>query len=305
MPLTHERAFRVRSYECDAEGRLRPATYLRYMQETAFDATAAAGYDMDRYQAMGRTWLARETDLEMVRSPAYGDTVVVKTWVADFRRVRSRRAYELRLAGSGALLARASTDWAFLDSSGQRPAAIPAEMKAVFFPEGAPALAPARERFPAAPPAPPGVFRLWRRVEWQDLDQIGHVNNAAYLDLVEDCAVQAAAAHGWPPGRMRGEGFAIVPQRYQIEYRQPATLNEELALTTWLSGVQEHAIYRHFALARASDGAVLVRARAILFCTDRQTGQPIPMPVAYLADLAPNIAAEPAVAQRNEGENGS
>ena len=200
MPLTHERAFRVRSYECDAEGRLRPATYLRYMQETAFDATAAGGYDLARYVAMGRTWLARETDLEIVRSPAYGDRVVVKTWVADFRRVRSRRAYELRLAGAGALLAQAITDWAFLDSSGQRPAAIPEEIKAAFFPEGAPASAPALERFPAAPAAPSGVYLLWRRVEWQDLDLPRHMNNAAYLDYVEDCAVQATAAHG-PPNR--------------------------------------------------------------------------------------------------------
>ena len=305
MPLTHERAFQVRSYECDAEGRLRPATYLRYMQETAFDATAAAGYDMARYQAMGRTWLARETDLEIVRSPAYGDTVVVKTWVADFRRVRSRRAYELHLAGAGALLAQAITDWAFLDSGGRRPAAVPEEMKAAFFPEGAPDSAPARERFPAAPPAPPGVYRLWRHVEWQDLDMARHMNNAAYLDFVEDCAVQATAAHGWPPDRMRADGFAIVPRRYQIEYRQPATLDDELVLTTWLSGPQEEAMYRHFALARASDGAALVRARAVQVCTDRQTGQPIPIPAAYLADLAPNIAAGPDSAERNKGENGA
>jgi acyl-CoA thioester hydrolase len=254
---------------------------------------------------MGRTWLARETDLEIAHSPAYGDTVVVKTWVDDFRRVRSRRAYELRLAGSGALLAEGITDWAFLDSHSQRPAAIPEELKAAFFPEGAPAPAPARERFPAAPPAPPGVYRLWRRVEWQDLDQVRHVNNAAYLDYVEDCAVQAAVAHGWPPGRLRAEGLAIVPHRYQIEYRQPATLNEELALTTWLSGVQEQAMYRHFALARASDGAVLVRARALLVCKDRHTGRRAPLPAAYLAELAPNIAAEPAGAESKEGDKGA
>lgn len=303
MPLTQERAFRVRYYECDAEGRLRPATYLRYMQEAAFDATAAAGYDMARYQAMGRTWLARETDIEILRSPTYQDTVLVKTWVADFRKVRSRRAYELCLAGSGALLAQASTDWAFLDSSGRRPAPIPAEMKSAFFPEGAPALAPARERFPSAPQPPSGAFRLWRRVEWQDLDQVGHVNNAVYLEYLEDCAIQAAAAHGWPPSRMQTEGFAILPRRYQIEYRRPAALNEELELTTWLSDVKADSAFCHFVLARTSDGAVLVRARAIQVCTDRQTGKPTRMPAAYLSDLAPNIATDPASAAGGQGEN--
>ena len=43
MPLKHERLFRVRFYECDAYGHLNNSNYVRYMQETAFDASAAAG----------------------------------------------------------------------------------------------------------------------------------------------------------------------------------------------------------------------------------------------------------------------
>ena len=66
------------------------------MQEAAFDASAAASYDFRRYREMGRAWLVRETDIIYLRPLAYGDSVVVKTWVLDFRRVRSRRAYELR-----------------------------------------------------------------------------------------------------------------------------------------------------------------------------------------------------------------
>ena len=95
------------------------------MQETAFDATAAAGYPVSRYEAMGRLWLVRESDVEHIRPLRYGDTVTVRTWVADFRRVRSRRAYEFRLANTGELVAQAQTDWVFLDSATGRPTAIP------------------------------------------------------------------------------------------------------------------------------------------------------------------------------------
>ena len=42
MALTHERTFRVRHYECDSYGHVNHANYLRYMQEAAFDASAAA-----------------------------------------------------------------------------------------------------------------------------------------------------------------------------------------------------------------------------------------------------------------------
>ena len=76
-------------------------------------------------------------------------------------------------------------------------------------PEGPPESAPPRTRFPSPPPPPPGVYRMRRRVEWRDLDETQHVNNAAYLAYLEDCGLQVCAAHGWPLARMQEEGFAI------------------------------------------------------------------------------------------------
>ena len=52
MPLEHARTFRVRYYECDALGHAKGVSLLRYMQETAFDASAAAGYDLARYDEL-------------------------------------------------------------------------------------------------------------------------------------------------------------------------------------------------------------------------------------------------------------
>ena len=54
MPLTHVRTFQVRYHECDSYGRVNHTNYLRYMQEAAFDASAAAGYDLVRYEAINR-----------------------------------------------------------------------------------------------------------------------------------------------------------------------------------------------------------------------------------------------------------
>ena len=52
MPMTHVRTLRVRHYECDPYGHVNQANYLRYMQEAAFGASAAAGYDLARYEAI-------------------------------------------------------------------------------------------------------------------------------------------------------------------------------------------------------------------------------------------------------------
>jgi acyl-CoA thioester hydrolase len=126
MPYIHTRTFRVRHYECDAHGRLQPAAYLGYMQEAAFDGSAAVGYSEARYREIGYYWLAYETDIEWFQSLGYGDSVEIKTWVMDFRRVRSLRAYEFYHAGEK--IAQATTDWVLLDTRTLMPAAIPQEI---------------------------------------------------------------------------------------------------------------------------------------------------------------------------------
>ncbi len=290
MPLVHERAFRVRHYECDAYGHVNHANYLRYMQEAAFDASAAAGYDVPSYRRMGRTWLVRETDITYLKPLAYGDTLLVKTWVLDFRRFRSRRAYELRLAATGEIVAQAHTDWIFLNSQTLRPQAVPQEMIAAFLPDGPPADVPPRETFPKAPPPPPGVYKMRRRVQWRDIDQAEHVNNATYMAYFEDCSVQVARAHGWTMARMMASGFGIVARRYRIDYRQAAVLDDELELATWVSDAKRATAVRHYTISRVSDGQLLARAHGLWVWVDLATGRPIRIPADFLADFAPNIA---------------
>jgi acyl-CoA thioester hydrolase len=278
MPLIHERTFRTRHYECDTRGYLKHANYLNYMQEAAFDASAAAGYSLARYATMDRYWLVRETDVEFLHPLRYGDSIQVRTWVADFRRVRSRRAYELRLAGSNRLVARASTDWVFLDTAAGRPVSIPHEMMSAFFPEGVPDRAPPRRRFTPASPPDAGVFRLRRKVEWQDIDPAHHVNNAVYLAYLEECRLRAQAAIGWSQARMQEDGLIIQIQRYQIEYRQPGLLGDELELATWTADVTGTTARRYSTVSRVGDGELLAQAYMHWEAIDPQTEQPISIP---------------------------
>lgn len=278
MPRHHLCSFRVRHYECDAEGRLAAPSYLRYMQETAFEASAAAGYSLDRYASLDRLWIVRETQITYEQPAGYGDCIQVDSWVADFRRVRSRRAYELRHAGSGCVIARAETDWAFVVRSSGHPAVIDDEMRAAFYPEGVPSPGAPRPHMPSPPP-PPWAITFHRRVEWSDLDPAWHVNNANYLAYVEDCAAAAGVALGWPTERLRAEGIRLERRCQQLVYAWPAYLGDELRLTTWHSDLDGTLGVRHCTIVRAEDGALLARARTDWACTDATTGQPAPMPL--------------------------
>jgi acyl-CoA thioester hydrolase len=290
MALIHERTFHVRQYECDAYGHVNHANYLRYMQETAFDASAAAGYDLARYEEINRAWLVRETDITYLRPLVYDDRVIVKTWVLDFRRVRSRRAYELRQAISGEIVAQASTDWVFMNDRTGRPETVPQEMIDAFFPDGPPADVPRREKFPEAPDPPPGVFVMRRPVQWSVIDGRQHVNNANYMVYFEDAGVQVCQAHGWPMTRVMEAGFGLVARRYRIEYRQPAVFGDELEIATWASDMKRATAVRHYTIRRAAGGELLAKAHVLWVWVDLGSGRPIRIPADFRADFAPNIS---------------
>ena len=291
MPLTHTRQFRIRHYECDAYGHLNNVNYLRYMQETAFDASAAAGYGQSKYAAMGRYWLIRANDIEYLSPLRYNDVVEIKTWVVDFRRVTSRRAYEFRREGSDQLVARGFSDWAFLDTGSGGPAPIPGELKAAFFPEGDSAGFTSRPRFPDAPSPPPGVFKMRRRVEWRDLDPENHVNNAVYLTYLEDCGFQVAADYGWDVERMRAAGFAILARRHRIQYRQPAVMGDELEIATWVSEMKRASAVRHYTITRVADQTLTAKSHSLYAWVDVHNGRPVRILPEFLDDFRPNIAA--------------
>ena len=243
MPRIHTRTFRIRRYECDSAGLLQPANYLRLMQEAAFDASAAAGYDNQKYAELGHLWLIRETDITFNQPIPFDTIISIRTWVEDFQRIRSRRRYEFNQEGQDTPLASASTDWVYVNSQNLRPASIPVEMQLGFFPEGVPETFPTRKKLRFAD-QPEDTFTITREVEWRDIDQMHHLNNAAYLAYISECAHKFQQ-----PARS--------VSRFVIEYKQAAEYGDHLQISAWLD--PEHP--RHnFTIRNASNKILLARA---------------------------------------------
>lgn len=287
MPYVHTFPFRVRHYECDAHGFVHQANYLRYMQESAFDASAAVGYSAQRYAEIGYQWLAYETEVNFIRPLRYSDAVEIKTWVVDFRRVRSLRSYEFYR--NGELAARAATDWVLIDTRTASPAAIPPEIISAYSRGEEVHTAPPRKPFTPAPPAPRGVFTSRRRVTWSEIDPAMHVNNAVYINYATDCALEMLRAFDWPYSRLVAQGQTPVIHRYEIEYKLPATLDDEIIVSTWASAIQPGGGRRHFTITRAADSKLLARVHADWGWFDFTAGRPVPISEAFLRDIAPNI----------------
>lgn len=291
MPNIHRVTFPVRSYECDFYGHVNQVNYLRYMQEAAVGASAAVGYDEARYQQLNTIWFIRELEIEYFNPLKMGDGVNITTWVGDFRRVRSRRFYEMTRASDDQSVVKANVDWVYLNRTTGMPMQIDDEMAVAFVPDAVERTETAerRAKFPNAPPMPAGAFTMKRRVEWRDIDAARHVNNANYLAFMEESGVEAAATLGWPFDRMQSRNIGIMARKHHIEYRLQATLGEELLVTTYLAELRRSTVNRIYLIHRASDNALVAQSRSQFMCVNLESGTLMRFPEDFIADFADSI----------------
>lgn len=119
----------------DGNGHVNNVRFVQWMQDIAI-AHAAHNGGTAAAQAAGGTWFARSHRIDYLAQAFQDDRLVVQTWVVDFQRARSRRRFRFLRAQDGAVLARAETEWVFVDAVTGRPRAIPAEVAVCFDPVG-------------------------------------------------------------------------------------------------------------------------------------------------------------------------
>jgi len=230
--------YRVRFDEAGPDGRMRTSALLRYAQDVAWRHSEFLGFDRQWYTQRGRWWVVRAVDLEVLAPIPMGHTLRVSTAVIGHRRIWARRLGECRLA-DGTLAARVITDWVILDDNG-RLVRIPEDFGLSFT---NPELDGDITRVgPATIPSDAATLEI--RVRPHDLDPMDHVNNAVYLDWLEE----ALAAAGDP------SAVAAFPRAIRLEYLASAAPGDAVVVRTWAEAGAWHAT-----IARA-DGTEFVRA---------------------------------------------
>jgi len=239
-PRQHVGEHRVRFDECNAAGSMRPSALLRAVQDLAWQHSVAAGFDRDWYQAHGLIWLVRFVDLRMTRGVQPGSTLRMTTRITGLRRVWARRETTVDVALDAPAAAATTIDWVLVDALG-RPARVP-DAVVIGFDQQAPTFTPARVH--QAPPPGDSPVEPWT-VGIRDLDPMAHVNNATYLDIMDE--VMAGAA-----GSLIGP---VPPVRYQVEYLRSAMPRSRVSVRSWPEG--DHTTFQ----LTDESGAELIRAR--------------------------------------------
>jgi len=115
----------------DGLGHVNNVEYVRWMQEAATAHADAAGCTAAT-QADAAIWVVRSHRIDYLRPAFAGETIRIRTWVANTRRAFSLRCYEFVRAADETVLAKAETDWVYLDRSSGRPKSIPTQIRALF-----------------------------------------------------------------------------------------------------------------------------------------------------------------------------
>jgi acyl-CoA thioesterase FadM len=216
-----ERVYRVRFDEAGANGSLRSSGYLRFAQDLAWIHSESAGFGRDWYGERGLTWLVRGVELDILDDVEYGSELAVSTQVVGFRRVVARRKTEFHRRDSERPVAVAITDWVLLNSAG-RPVRPPSEILDVF--------TGTSDEFTALrvrlDEPPPSAKHVEFAVRLSETDPMAHVNNAAYVDYVDELYASASGRDALP-----------LPRRYKAEFVGSAVPADRLTATCWTAGV--------------------------------------------------------------------
>jgi acyl-ACP thioesterase len=191
----------IRLADADATGRLRHDAIARYLQDVAADDVLDAGWSPDEH-----IWVVRRTVLD-VRQPFTADTAVeLTTWCGAV--AGSAAARRTSVVGDRGGHVEAEMIWIHLGPDLQ-PLRLGERFLSVYGASAEGRRASTRLTLPA--PSGDAASAPWT-LRSTDIDQLGHVNNAAYWIAVEEHFELAA------------------PHRAVLEYRRPLDLGDAVKL---------------------------------------------------------------------------
>ncbi len=140
-----------------------------------------------------------------------------------------------------------------------------------------------------AAPSRAGVHRFPVRVYYEDTDAAGLVYYANYLKFAERARSECLREIGGDEARaLKASGLLFVVRRCEIDYRQPARLDDLLEVATRVTGFAGATLHLDQTVRRGD--ADLVVMKVTLACLN-SAGRPARLPTALRTALATLLPA--------------
>ncbi|HZM24472.1 MAG TPA: thioesterase family protein [Anaerolineales bacterium] len=109
------------------------------------------------------------------------------------------------------------------------------------------------------------------------IDENGHVNNVAYVQWMQDIAVEHYESIGGT-NPMQLVGATWVVREHKIEYLLPAFAGEVIEIRTWVENIRRVRSLRKYEFVRKSDAKIVVKGETDWVFVDVKTGTPRAIP---------------------------
>jgi medium-chain acyl-[acyl-carrier-protein] hydrolase len=114
-----EEKFRVRTYECGADGRIKISSLMQYLQEVASLHAEQLGFGFDWLGEMNGYWVLSNIRIEINRLPGRDDEIMLRTWPSGYSRTIATREF-VGKDQNGSELFRAGSEWMVLNKQTNR-----------------------------------------------------------------------------------------------------------------------------------------------------------------------------------------
>ena len=118
------------------------------------------------------------------------------------------------------------------------------------------------------------------------IDENGHANNVAYLQWMQDIAVEHYATLGGPEAQKPFGTWFV--REHKLEYLLPAFAGEEVEVRTWVENIRRVRSLRKYEFVRQRDGKLLVKGETDWVFVDAASGKPLAIPEIVRAVLHPS-----------------
>jgi acyl-CoA thioester hydrolase len=109
----------------------------------------------------------------------------------------------------------------------------------------------------------------------EDIDELGHVNNAAFVRWIQDMATAHWHAVADPA---HVDAYVWVVTRHEIDYLRSVGPGERVLGRTWVAEAPKGARFDRHVEFIGADGKPRVRARTTWAILDKATGRPLRVP---------------------------
>jgi acyl-CoA thioester hydrolase len=114
----------------------------------------------------------------------------------------------------------------------------------------------------------------------EHIDQLGHVNNAVWVQWMEQVAVAHWDAIADP---MHRDAYFWVVVRHEIDYLRAALEGDRIIARTWVGEAAQGARSTRFVEFTGTDGKPCVRAKTDWAIIDKAIGRPVRVPPEVIA----------------------